>query len=795
MAVQLKTHQVNVVKRFQNVNLIISHSTGSGKSFSAIAAGQDWLGKCPANKTRKIIVLTPKSLIENFRQQIRLFGASVKDFVSLSFEEAIKKFSGEYYRRDLSKSTDNDVLKVDDKTITALKADELMLIVDEAHNFRNHLTARAIFIRNLSLYFAKVLLLSATPAPNKIGDFCNLFAVICGQKKVINPIVLEDALSDEVNSKIIKKFFRSCVDMYKTDMVDYPTSNKTIVVLPMNADQYKRYRILETSQNETDWTNVDEDQANFSNSFYIGLRLHMNKIKSEQDPLVTMKSTWIIQKLKSYQNLPQTVIFSHFKTSGLNLLKTHLDQMKVKYRTIDGDVLSSALRQQYVDEYNLGEIQVLLISQAGGLGLDLKKTRVQIVVESGWFDLQQVYGRSVRFKSHIDLPPNERHVDIYLLVVDKPATNRDIDDKRPSVDRFLLEYSNKKEDTIQNFYTQIFDNAIPNNTDYEKDQAGVLDLYQKLLKIKPLNIVSKSKKFTKKYLLQTWTPDFEKNPIELWMRQLQPWQLQEIAKQFGPFGFEYINAVDFISKMKRYNNNKDVFHVWNQFQTYQHWYLNSEAYSYHKWYFDLRNHEINVQVQKTLEWLFAEQAYFSVWNKQYFVKSKTHVTCVKNVLKAFAKAINSPLIEFKYDTGLRSWITSTFHVVCDVKDLIQKHANLMKPKQELELFAVCPGQFDKQLPNCVFEKWLTRQELKNINEDFETTSVMLVSHSSQYLQMKLTPLINNKNNLTGWYRFETIKTKDINQPQNSDNQKKFISNRSLFNFPWQIYKPAAEDEE
>lgn len=54
--------------------------------------------------------------------------------------------------------------------------------------------------------------------------------------------------------------------------------------------------------------------------------------------------------------------------------------------------------------YNEGATRVLLLSAAGGEGLDLKETDEVHVMEPHWNDpvVQQVIGRAVRFRSHAD---------------------------------------------------------------------------------------------------------------------------------------------------------------------------------------------------------------------------------------------------------------------------------------------------------------------------------------------------------------------------------------------------------
>jgi superfamily II DNA/RNA helicase len=69
-------------------------------------------------------------------------------------------------------------------------------------------------------------------------------------------------------------------------------------------------------------------------------------------------------------------------------------------------------RDQLILDYNANKIKALLLSSAGGEGLDLKGTR-QIQVLDPHFNedkIRQIIGRGVRYKSHTHLPEDQRNV-------------------------------------------------------------------------------------------------------------------------------------------------------------------------------------------------------------------------------------------------------------------------------------------------------------------------------------------------------------------------------------------------
>jgi len=81
---------------------------------------------------------------------------------------------------------------------------------------------------------------------------------------------------------------------------------------------------------------------------------------------------------------------------------------------------SEAKSEAKMERQNLrGELaQVLLVTKSGSQGINLKHVREVHVVEPFWHAnrVDQVIGRAVRANSHTRLPPDERHVRVYLYL-------------------------------------------------------------------------------------------------------------------------------------------------------------------------------------------------------------------------------------------------------------------------------------------------------------------------------------------------------------------------------------------
>jgi len=100
-----------------------------------------------------------------------------------------------------------------------------------------------------------------------------------------------------------------------------------------------------------------------------------------------------------------------------------------------------------------GEIlKVLLTTRTGAEGIDLKNVRQVHIIEPYWnpVRLDQIKGRAVRVGSHIQLPEDERNVDIfvYLSTITKDQAKTDIeiesDKDGASSDIVLYEISERK---------------------------------------------------------------------------------------------------------------------------------------------------------------------------------------------------------------------------------------------------------------------------------------------------------------------------------------------------------------
>lgn len=467
----LKEHQ-KIVNKYMKKNrgLIVVHSVGSGKTLTAVTAAQCFLDENPDND---VYVITPTSLQQNFKDEVSAAGFNVnnprlKFFTFQGFVNAKKESIGPSKK---------------------VNCKDNMFIIDEAHNLRNSEdSVRVEEIIDCTKDAKKVLLLTATPLINRPHDIEALMAMVDGTDKTLSREAFEARFQEpeEVNSAFNKKF--GCkVSFFSPDLSerekDYPVKVERDEYFPMNSDYLRKYRLLEDSNlNELPGglrAIFDYDPT----AFYTGLRIGSNNLDDDKGP----KFKFVINHIKKNPK-HKFVIFSHWLGGGSEILKTMLDRERIKYVTIDGS-MSKKKRDEAVKKYNSDtkrvvvnnvikdvvsepSTRVLIISKAGGEGLDLKRTRGIFLVDPGWHEsgAEQVIGRAIRYKSHDLLPQAERKVDVIRLYSVKPNEYEliesfgepeeaipDAEDatEPPSVDLFLKVFAIKKQNEINKFLNKL----------------------------------------------------------------------------------------------------------------------------------------------------------------------------------------------------------------------------------------------------------------------------------------------------------------------------------------------------
>jgi superfamily II DNA or RNA helicase len=439
--VVLKDYQIRVAKHMlTHRGLLAIHGTGTGKTLTAVASMNCIMKNYPK---MNVIIITPTSLISNFKKEMKKFGLNID---KPELRDRIRFYSFKEFVIDIHTNKKNfNICK------------ENFVIIDEAHNLRNLESKKkgsdsskfkksppginSATILQCIKSASKVLLLTATPLQNRISDIDSLIAMIDGTDVEHLP---EDYTIYDIEKKFKCKISINPGNKKGSDYpirIDKPKEETTFVMSP---EYYKGYYDVQEKTGES-----FEKYGEKSNMFYNIVRRASLSLDDEKSP----KVKWTFNKVKEeYNNNRKSVIYTAWKESGVFKVRKLLDMAKIPYGIISGE-LTKNQRDMMRDAFNNDKIKILIITRAGGEGLDLKGTNNVILMEPNWnkeMD-EQIIGRAIRYSSHAHLPEKLRYTNVYKLYMNKPV-KKFKDDKLPSADEILYKISyEKKEPVISEF--------------------------------------------------------------------------------------------------------------------------------------------------------------------------------------------------------------------------------------------------------------------------------------------------------------------------------------------------------
>jgi superfamily II DNA or RNA helicase len=393
--IMLKGHQKELIEHMlRNRGAVAVHPTGTGKTLLAGAASQCVLDQHP---DWKVVVITPKSLQINFKNTLKEYG--VTDFSRYEFHTP-HKFGNMYEKGEVHCSA------------------KTFLIIDEAHKLRTHVAATAgknpskgRMTRSIiacSAKAGKVLLLTATPIFNEPYDVENLVAMVKGIPP-LSDLMFTRMVNNENKTEFKQRY--SCVfsfyDMTPEELLNFPRKVEENVRFTMTPSYLKQYEAVEESNSEL--LNYEKPFA-----FLTVVREATNAFEPCQ------KCDWTLKKIREGK---KTVVYSAFKEYGINKIQARMKQLGLKYVELTGK-LTMKQRAAAVEQFNdPNGPNVLFITKAGSEGIDLKRVRNVILLEKGYNreEEEQVIGRAARYQSHIDLPDKDQQVNVYYLILSKPA--------------------------------------------------------------------------------------------------------------------------------------------------------------------------------------------------------------------------------------------------------------------------------------------------------------------------------------------------------------------------------------
>ena len=416
----LRNHQKKVVRYMKyHRGLLVVHGTGTGKTLTAITVSQCYLDENPGHK---VVFVGPSALESNFKKELRNYGVNKKDIDRSYKFYSFQRLLGNTKRRIMNKVTKNSDRQNIGWPLNPISMKNSLLIVDESHNVRNPNTSTSRSLVESSFTADKVLLLTATPFVNSMKDYIPLINMIYGKYIVGSKREFKEGLvCDYISSnKSISKedintfsyLLHNKVDVVnKKDEKYFPKRKDKMVYVKMSPSYLETYTKLIHGEKIAGLFFKSPEK------FYNGYRRAVNMAGPEYFSKKVMKAIPILKKGKA-------LVYSNWLKFGVNPISQALKKSGISFRIFTGKT-SKRVRQSVIDDFNSNKFQVLIVSSAGGEGLDLKGVKSVVVLDPPWnaASLEQVIGRAIRYKSHTHLPKKDRFVNVYLMTLVDPKVN------------------------------------------------------------------------------------------------------------------------------------------------------------------------------------------------------------------------------------------------------------------------------------------------------------------------------------------------------------------------------------
>ncbi|WP_304340675.1 DEAD/DEAH box helicase [Metaclostridioides mangenotii] len=369
----------NWFKVLDNYNFggILADEMGLGKTLQTIAF-------LLAQKNKKSIVVTPTSVIYNWKSEFEKFAPTLNVQIVHGDKNDRKNLIEDYDKYDIIITT-YGTFKNDIELYQDINFD--YCIIDEAQNIKNPTAqvTKAIKSVNANCRFA----LTGTPIENNLVELWSIFDFIMPgylfNKKKFQNVYLKKEANLQNLKLLIKPFMLRRTK--KQVMTELPDKIEKNYFVELNKDERNIYS---SYAKEVQKKLMGRDLKNDK----IVIFSYLTRLRQLcLDPSIVVEgynhpsskvNTCIRIVEESIENDHKVLLFSQF-TTVLKKLASELDKNKVNYSYIDGSTKAKD-RLDLVDEFNgEKEKRVFLISlKAGGIGLNLTSADTVIHFDPWW---------------------------------------------------------------------------------------------------------------------------------------------------------------------------------------------------------------------------------------------------------------------------------------------------------------------------------------------------------------------------------------------------------------------------
>jgi len=496
----------NEVRFWESPGRIIDHELGSGKTLTVIGAIEA-LRRFPEFQNAPVLVLTMKALIDGFKNELRKSAAIVPTRADLYTVTTAQRF---YLKpEEYIQSFRGGILVVDEAhNLRNPKSKRYRVVFQAAKQVRKTYLMSGTITINYSVDVAplfNLILSDPTRVKHQVAHVEHCKRVVSAQRAGLPPPVYvagylpvtrhdwdkKVMTEGDGDSSILSLYMRCLISHHVEDheSPDYkrhfPKVKRYAVKVSMTDAHYKAYKKLASDEQpnkkrpnlfkrqlDADMGFTAHDIRDFQQRIRRGpqladtknvkflawmqyLRMACNSITGEEDgveymPKIAHAALHIVDHFKRIPHYKATVTTT-FIAKGIRLVQRILTQHRIPFVTITGrreDVSDEHDIQRHVQQYNSGQVRVMLFSAAGQHGLDLHGTHDAFILNPHWnVGLhRQAEARVIRFDSHKDSPVNVVNVYYYTVIFPPERSAGDKAFLPLTADEYLKELGIQKEE-------------------------------------------------------------------------------------------------------------------------------------------------------------------------------------------------------------------------------------------------------------------------------------------------------------------------------------------------------------
>ncbi|RDY22550.1 DEAD/DEAH box helicase [Romboutsia maritimum] len=378
----LRDYQIDALNWFETLDYcgfggILADEMGLGKTLQTIAF-------LLSRKGKKSIVITPTSLIHNWKNEFEKFTPSLRVGIAHSLKGEREKIINSLENYDVILTT-YGALRNDLEKYEEINFD--YCIIDEAQNIKNPTAVSTDAVKAIKA--KNRFALTGTPIENNLLELWSIFDFIMPgylyNVSKFNAIFIRDESQIQNLKKMIKPFILRRTK--KQVIKELPDKIERKFLVELNKEQRKIYRV---------YVNDIKDKLKEKNDIKDKITVFSYLTKLRQlclDPSVIVegykgKSAKIeacLEIIKEYtEENNKILVFSQF-TSVLKNIGKKLSKNNIEYSYLDGQT-KAIDRIKLVGEFNESkDKKVFLISlKAGGVGLNLTSANTVIHFDPWW---------------------------------------------------------------------------------------------------------------------------------------------------------------------------------------------------------------------------------------------------------------------------------------------------------------------------------------------------------------------------------------------------------------------------